>query len=78
MTWQTMLEISNPFDVYVKKLGYGVVMFMFIGSNTSNPQFMVKFYHTGQLRTVDQNELLAYGNPAAGESLNPPIPDDWK
>lgn len=72
-----MLELANPFDAYAYRLGYCVVMFMVAGSNTSNPQFVVKLYHSGDLRTVDQNHLKVYGNPAAGEKLIPDIPDDW-
>lgn len=78
MVIQTVHEILNPFDVYVRKLGHGVAMFMITGSITSNPQFMVRFYHSGKIRTVDQNDLLIYGNPAAGENLVPEIPEDWK
>ena len=78
MITQTIHEIHNPFDVYVKKLGHGLAMFVFAGSVTSNPQFIVKFYDTGELRTIDQNDLRLYGNPSAGESLIPDIPSDWK
>ena len=77
MTQQTMLEISNPFDVYVKKLGYGVAMFLFIGSNTCNPNFMVKIYNDGKMRMVDMIDMLVYGNPQYGEDLIPQIPEDW-
>jgi len=48
-----------------------VALFLITGSIHSNPQFIVRFYHTGQLRTVDQNDLRVYGNPTAGESLKP-------
>jgi hypothetical protein len=71
MIVQTIHEIVNPFDVEVNKLGYGVAIFMIAGSIHSNPQFIVRFYNTGELRTVDQNDLLVYGNPSAGESLTP-------
>jgi hypothetical protein len=64
-------EILNPFDVEVRELGYGVALFLITGSIHSNPQFIVRFYHTGELRTVDQNDLRVYGNPTAGESLKP-------
>lgn len=77
MMQQTMLEIANPFDAYAKKLGYCLVMFMVIGSCTSNPQFIVRIYNTGELRTVDQNDLRVFGNPSAGEKLTPDIPKDW-
>lgn len=77
MMQQTMLELANPFDAFAKHIGYVLVKYMFIGSSSSNPQFMVKVYHKGDLRTVDQNDLKEYGNPAAGEKLEPPIPEDW-
>ena len=74
---QTIHEIQNPFDAYAKNLGHCLVMFLIAGSVTSNPQFIVRFYHTGELRTIDQNDLRLYGNPSAGESLVPEIPEDW-
>ena len=71
MIVQTVHEILNPFDVEVRELGYGVAFFLITGSIHSNPQFIVRFYNTGELRTVDQNDLRVYGNPTAGESLKP-------
>lgn len=71
MIVQTIHEILNPFDVEVRDLGYGVAMFIIAGSIHSNPQFIVKFYNTGELRTVDQNDIRVYGNPSAGENLKP-------
>jgi hypothetical protein len=71
MIVQTVHEILNPFDVEVRELGYGVALFLITGSIHSNPQFIVRFYHTGEIRTVDQNDLRVYGNPTAGESLKP-------
>lgn len=71
MMIQTIHEILNPFDVEVKDLGYGVALFMIAGSIHSNPQFIVRFYHTGELRTIDQNDLRVYGNPSNGEKLIP-------
>jgi len=73
MIVQTIHEILNPFDVEVKELGYGVALFLIAGSIHSNPQFIVRFYHTGQLRTVDQNDIAVYGNPSTGENLKPSI-----
>jgi hypothetical protein len=71
MIVQTIHEILNPFDVEVKELGYGVALFLIAGSIHSNPQFIIRFYNTGILRTVDQNDIIVYGNPTAGESLIP-------
>jgi hypothetical protein len=70
MIVQTIHEILNQFDVETP-LGHGVALFMIAGSIHSNPQFIVKLYHTGLLRTVDQNDIKVFGNPTAGESINP-------
>ena len=70
MIVQTIHEILNPFDVQTP-LGYGVALFMIAGSIHSNPQFVVKMYDTGILRTIDQNDIKVYGNPSNGEKLNP-------
>ncbi|MCC6721542.1 MAG: hypothetical protein IT243_05020 [Bacteroidia bacterium] len=36
-------------------------------------------YETGQLRTVDQNDILVYGNPGNPNSpFIPDIPDGWE
>lgn len=78
MITQTLHEIHNPFDAYAYKLGYCLVLFLVAGSVTSNPQFIVRIYSTGDLRTVDQNDLKIYGNPTAREKLVPIIPDDWR
>jgi hypothetical protein len=78
MIVQTVHEIVNPFDAYAKELGECLVMFMITGSVTSNPQFIVRIYNSGIIRTVDQNDLIIYGNPTAGEPLVPNIPEDWK
>jgi len=77
MITQTIHEIHNPFDAYAKELGECLVLFMIAGSVTSNPQFIVRIYHTGQMRTVDQNDLIVYGNPTAGEVLVPELPTEW-
>jgi hypothetical protein len=70
MIVQTIHEILNPFDVETP-LGYGIALFIIAGSIHSNPQFIVRLYHTGQLRTIDQNDIKIYGNPTTGESLTP-------
>jgi hypothetical protein len=74
---QTLHEVLNPFDAYCRILGDCTVMFMIAGSITSNPQFIVRLHSTGYLRTVDQNDLIVYGNPTAGQQLVPPIPEAW-
>lgn len=71
MIVQTIHEILNPFDVEVRKLGHGVALFMIAGSIHSNPQFIVRLYSSGEIRTVDQNDIRIYGNPTSGEKLDP-------
>lgn len=76
---QTIHELQNTFDAYAKGHGYCLVLFLIYNSNPlANPQFIIKVYHSGDIRTVDQNDLKVYGNPAAGEALIPEIPEDWK
>lgn len=70
MIYQTIHEIMNPFDVDTP-LGYGVALFMISGSIHSNPQFIVRLYNSGQVRTIDQNDIKIYGNPTTGENINP-------
>jgi hypothetical protein len=70
MIVQTIHEILNPFDVETP-LGYGVAIFMIGGSIHSNPQFIIRLYDTGDIRTVDQNDVKIYGNPTTGEPLIP-------
>jgi len=72
MIVQTIHEILNPFDVETP-LGYGVALFMIAGSVHSNPQFIVRIYHTGIVRTIDQNDIKIFGNPTTGESLIPTL-----
>ncbi len=70
MIVQTIHEILNPFDVQTP-LGDGVAIFMIAGSIHSNPQFIVRIYHSGLVRTIDQNDIKIYGNPTTGEKINP-------
>ena len=70
MIVQTIHEILNPFDVETP-LGYGVALFMISGSIHSNPQFIVRLYNSGIVRTFDQNDIMIFGNPTSGEKLIP-------
>jgi len=72
MIVQTIHEILNPFDVETP-LGYGVALFIIAGSIHSNPQFIVRIYNSGIVRTIDQNDIKIFGNPTAGESLIPTL-----
>ncbi len=76
MVMQTMLELSNPFDAYARKIGYCLVMFLIAPSAISNPQWIVRVYGSGDMRVVDSIDLKAYGNPAI-DGLVPEIPADW-
>lgn len=77
MTHQTILEVSNPFDVYVKELGEAMVKFIILGSTSSNPQYIVRLYGSGFNRVVDMRDIIEYGNPTTGEPLIPSIPIEW-
>ena len=77
MIVQGIHEVVNPFDVYVRTLGRGLVRFLFAGSTSSNPQYLVRLYGSGQHRVVDMVDIIEYGNPSAGEPLIPPIPEGW-
>lgn len=78
MTQQTMLELANPFDVHTP-LGHGIAMFLIAGSYAANPQFIVKLYDSGQIKSFDSNDVLMYGSPTYGEPLKPEtIPTTWK
>lgn len=70
MIIQSIHEIVNPFDVETP-LGYGVALFIISGSIHSNPQFIVRIYNSGIIRTIDQNDIRIYGNPTTGEPLKP-------
>jgi len=70
-------EVENPFDVWVRQLGHGMVKFIMWGSTSSNPQYLVRFYHTGVHRVIDMVDLVEYGNPSAGEDLKPTVPEGW-
>lgn len=74
---QTIHEIEDRFDGYAKGLGDCTVYFLFSGSSTCNPQFMVRIHTSGDMRMVDQNDLKVYGNPQYGEPLVPQMPADW-
>lgn len=74
---QTILEINSPFDVHCP-LGHAVALFLIAGSYSSNPQFIVKLYKTGEIKSVDTNDIRMYGSPTYGEPLIPNIPNDWK
>jgi hypothetical protein len=79
MVMQTMIELANPFDAYARKLGDCLVLFLIAGSVSCNPQFIVRIKKSGDLRTVDQNDLKVYGNPGdSSDTFIPKIPDDWK
>lgn len=76
MTQQTILELSNPFDVHTP-LGHTVAMFLIIGSFTSNPQLICKIYRTVIIKSFDTNDVRVYGSPSYGEPLVPEIPEGW-
>ena len=73
---QSIHEIQDPFDVETP-LGYGTALFLIAGSMHANPGFIVRLYESGELRTVDQNDVKVYGNPMTGNGwdMAPKDPD---
>lgn len=60
---QVIHEIQDRFDIKVRKLGDGTALFLFAGSTSSNPYFLVRLYSTGQLRMVEMTDIEMYGDP---------------
>jgi hypothetical protein len=75
MTHQTILEVSNPFDVYVRHKGDGMVKFIILGSTSCNPQYIVRLYGSGNHLVVDMTDLKEYGMPS--QELDLDIPESW-
>ncbi len=73
-------ELSEPLDCYVRRLGEGFIRLVMAGSVNSNPGCWVRLYGSGQMRWVDQSDLITYGNPGdpRGGRLCPPIPEGWE
>lgn len=76
MTWQTMLELSEGWDVHTP-LGPGVVLIVTTPCYLGNSTLYVKL-KDGQLKHFDSNDVRLYGSPTYGEDLVPDIPKDWK
>lgn len=68
---QTILEITDRFDVKVRELGDALVLFLFSGSTSSNPYFMVRLYSDGKVRMVDMADVYMYGDPGNIKELDP-------
>ena len=73
-------ELSEPLDCWVRRLGEGSIRLVMAGSVNANPAFLVRLYGSGQMRWVDQNDAVVYGNPGDPRDgrLITPIPDDWR
>lgn len=78
MTHQTMIEWTSPAECYVKGLGDCLILQNTLGCYSCNPQFLVMILLTGELRTIDQNNLALYGNPSAGQKLESDLIKQWK
>ena len=76
MMWQTMLELSEGWEVHTP-LGKGTVLIVTTPAYLSNSIVYVKL-DTGELKHFDSNDILFYGSPTYGESRIPEIPKSWK
>ena len=66
-----MLELSEPVDCTVRDLGEGAIRVLVWGSVSANPSCWVRLYATGQMRVVDQNDLIVHGNPGDPRDVPP-------
>lgn len=76
MTHQTMLELSDGWDV-LTPLGPGVVLIITTPSYLGNSTLYVKLKN-GQLKHLDSNDVVLLGSPTYGEDLTPEIPKEWE
>lgn len=76
MTWQTMLELSDGWEVRTP-LGKGTVLIVTTPSYLGNSILYVKM-ENGQLKHFDSNDVILCGSPTYREERNPPIPEEWK
>lgn len=75
MTWQTMLELSDGWDVHTP-LGRGTALIITTPSYLGNSTVYVKL-ENGELKHFDSNDIRIYNSPTYGED-KPQIPTDWK
>lgn len=76
MTWQTMMELSEGWDVYTP-LGRGTVLVVGNTSYLTNSVMWVKIQETGELKHFDSNDIRFVGSPTYGDKP-PKLPDGWK
>jgi len=68
-----MLELSEPWDCTVRDLGEGAIRVLVWGSVSCNPSAWVRLYGSGQMRVVDQNDLIVHGNPGDPRDVPPKV-----
>lgn len=76
MTHQTLLELSDGWEVYTP-LGRGVALVITTPSYLGNSTVYVKLEKTGQLKHFDTNDIRMTGSPTYGEQLVPNLPEGW-
>lgn len=76
MMWQTMLELSDGWDVFTP-LGRGTALIVTTPSYLGNSTIYVKL-QDGQLKHFDSNDIRLAGSPTYGEALVPKLPEGWK
>lgn len=76
MTHQTLLELSDGWDVFTP-LGRGTVLIITTPSYLTNSILYIKVKKTGELKHFDSNDIRFAGSPTYGESLIPDLPAGW-
>jgi hypothetical protein len=76
MTHQTLLELSDGWDVYTP-LGRGTVLVVTTPSYLGNSVVYVKLERTGQMKHFDSNDIRFRGSPTYGETIKPNLPEGW-
>ncbi len=70
MTHQTMLELSDGWDV-TTPLGDGVVLIITTPSYLGNSTLYVRLNDSGQLKHFDSNDVVLHGSPTYGQARVP-------
>ena len=77
MTWQTLLELSDGWDVFTP-LGKGTVLVITTPSFLGNSTLYVRLSKTGELKHFDSNDVRIAGSPTYGLPQKPEgVPKDW-
>lgn len=71
-----ILELKNPIDVYVRKIGYCKCIAWIDYGQEVNTMWKCRVYDTGRVVNAYDDDIMIYGNKASGET--DVIPKDWE